>query len=185
VVFCRTSSWRTPSCSSTPSRPPAGKTRLVWVSLDVKQSLNKTADASAAEGRSGIPYELQTTRRLSAHVFDPDDLTSSTLSTIAFVEPPDARSRVIYQTRDDGNLRANPWQPRGLWRIRAGQLDPNDPTHVTILYDIDGKPGVIDARLGDGDRLMFTPRTGRLVQWPDSNTYTWDLTATSTTQPTK
>jgi len=164
-------------------KTPAGRTRLVWISVDAEQSLKE----GTGDGRAGIPHYLETDRTLSAVVYNPEDLTfkSPTLTTIHFTQAPDARPRVLYFHGDDGVLRVKPWEPRGLWRILAGQPDPADPTHVTIPYDIDSKPGVIDARLGDGDRLMFTPRTGRLGQWTNSNSYTWDLSAPPTTQPTK
>ena len=68
------------------------------------------------------------------------------------------------------------------WRIFAGQPDPNDPTHFTIPYDVDGKPGVIDGRLNDGERAILTPRTGHLVSWPTESDYTWDFTP-ATTKP--
>lgn len=167
-------------------KTPGGNPRLVWVSVDVEQSLVEP-QANKANGaeRPKPPHVLQTTRRLNAHVFDPDDLDKTTLTTIAFIEPPDARSRIQFYDGDDYQLRVKPWEPRGLWRIFAGQSDPTDPTHFTIPYDIDGKPGVIDGRLTDGDRLMLTPRAGRLDRWWSGTSYTWDLTATSTTQPTK
>jgi hypothetical protein len=162
-------------------KTPSGKPRLVWLSVDADQFL----DEGTGDERAGVPHFIRTSRSLSAAVLDPDDLHSATFTTIYFLEPSDARSRVIFFRPDDGVLRVKPWEPRGLWRILAGQVDPADPTHVTIPYDVDGKPGVIDARLGDGDRLMFTPRTGRLGQWTDSNSYTWDLSAPPTTEPTK
>jgi hypothetical protein len=162
-------------------KAPSGKSRLVWISVDADQSLK---DGTGDE-HAGILRYLETDRTLNAVVYNPDDLHAPTLTTIHFAEAPDARPRVVYFRTDDGVLRVKPWEPRGLWRVLAGQPDPNDPTNVTIPYDIDGKPGVIDARLGDGDRLMFTPRAGHLVQWTGSNTYTWDLTTPSTTQPAK
>ena len=165
---------------------PAGKPRLVWVSVDVEQTLVEPS-SNGVEGAEGskTPSVLETTRRLNAHVFDPDDLYKTTLTTIAFAEPPDGRSRVQFYAGDDGLLKAKPWDPRGLWRIFAGQPDPADPTHFTIPYDIDGKPGVIDGRLTDGDRLMLTPRAGRLERWWSGDAYSWNLTAPSTTQPAK
>jgi hypothetical protein len=162
-------------------KTPSGRPRLVWISVDADPSLKE----GAGDERSGIPHYVETDRRLTAVVFVPDDLGSATFTTIHFIEPPEARSRVVYYRTDDGVLHAKPWEPRCLWRILAGQPDPADATHVTIPYDVDGKPGVIDARLGDGDRLMFTPRAGRLLQWTGSNSYTWDLSAPPTTEPAK
>lgn len=162
-------------------KTPAGKPRLVWICADADVTLKE----GAGDDRAGIMHHILTDRSLTALVVDPDDLNANTTTTIHFAEAPEARSRVVYYRTDDGVLRTKPWEPRGLWRILAGQSDPADPTHVTIPYDIDGKPGVIDARLGDGDRLMFTPRTGHLVGWTDSNSYAWDLSAPPTTVPIK
>src|SRR5439155_6113067 len=72
------------------------------------------------------------------------------------------------------------------WRIFTGRVDPADASHITIAYDIDGKPGVIDGRLNDGDRLMLQPRAGSLVRWRSGSEYLWNMAGTpprSATQP--
>jgi hypothetical protein len=56
---------------------------------------------------------------------------------------------------------------------------------LTIAYEIAGVPGVIDGQLSDGDRLMLTPRVGRLATWTSANEYTWDLAASPSTAPAK
>jgi len=76
-------------------------------------------------------------------------------------------------------------QKHGQWRIFAGQADKGDRSHLTIAYDIDGRPGVIDGRLTDGDRLMLTPRAGRLGGWRSGEEYTWEMWEGPATQKVK
>lgn len=46
-------------------------------------------------------------------------------------------------------------------RFYAGQIDPNDPSHFTIRYRMDGQEGVVDGRLNAaGDDVDITVRTG-------------------------
>jgi hypothetical protein len=45
----------------------------------------------------------------------------------------------------------------------AGMLDPADPTHCTIDYDLGGQRGVIDVYLTDDDFLRILPRSGRVT----------------------
>jgi hypothetical protein len=178
-------------------KTPAGKERLVWVCVSTRQSANalSESDPITEQALSHHPsndridvYQIVTRRKLTAHVFDPADLSKSAITSITFQETDRDRALVLAppMRNSAGTLVVPPGRflPRNLWRIRAAQPDPNDPTHLTIPYDIDGKPGTIDANLNDGDRLLFTPRTGRLLAWTTGNDYTWDLSAAPTTQPT-
>jgi hypothetical protein len=45
-------------------------------------------------------------------------------------------------------------------QVLAGQSDPADPAHFTIAYTVEGKPGIIDGRLGDDDTVTLKVRTG-------------------------
>lgn len=58
-------------------------------------------------------------------------------------------------------------------RFLAGRPDQADASRFTLSYDVDGRPGVIDGRLGD-EGISLTPRTGRklLINLVE----TWDLT---------
>jgi hypothetical protein len=154
---------------------PSGKERLVWVSVSAKQA--PVNDTRANE------YAIQTRRRISAQVMDPNDLDRRTGTSISFQESPGDRSTITLSRAPDNTYLPGRFTPRGLWRIRAAQPDPADPTHFTIPYDIDGQPGTIDANLNDGDRLRFTPRTGRLLAWTSGNEYTWELNPNPTTRP--
>jgi hypothetical protein len=43
-------------------------------------------------------------------------------------------------------------------RIYAGQIDPNDPSHFTIRYEMWGQTDVLDGYLDDNDRVTLKPR---------------------------
>jgi hypothetical protein len=45
-------------------------------------------------------------------------------------------------------------------RIFAGQFDPSDPSHATILYKLDGEFGILDVHLRDDKNLVVTVRNG-------------------------
>jgi hypothetical protein len=48
------------------------------------------------------------------------------------------------------------------FRLYAGQADRIDPTRFSIRYEIDGQPGVINARICDDDWIEFSlERTGQ------------------------
>ena len=70
--------------------------------------------------------------------------------------------RAVFASEEDRHPVVD-YRPAQHWRIFPGQVDPADPTHLTIPCEIDGKPAIIDGRLNDGDRLMLTPRAGRLT----------------------
>ena len=46
----------------------------------------------------------------------------------------------------------------------AGTADPNDPTRVTIRYQLNGTEDAFVVRVGGGDRLLVEPTAGRIVQ---------------------
>jgi hypothetical protein len=49
-------------------------------------------------------------------------------------------------------------------RFYAGQLDPADPAHFTIAYDLEDGHGIVDGRLNDaGDDLRITIRSGPAI----------------------
>jgi len=47
--------------------------------------------------------------------------------------------------------------PDGKLRLYAGQPDPNDKCAFTVNYEVNGKGGVLRARLRDDDNLELTP----------------------------
>ena len=61
----------------------------------------------------------------------------------------------------DGVLRAQ--RPRELnLRFYAGQVDPKDPSHVTIEYVLNGRRDTVDVHLADDDFLRIVPRSGKV-----------------------
>jgi hypothetical protein len=52
---------------------------------------------------------------------------------------------------------------RDQLRVFAGQPDPADPSHFTIAYDLDGRPGIIDGWLKPDGSVQLEPRVGKRV----------------------
>lgn len=50
--------------------------------------------------------------------------------------------------------------PSDRIRLFAGQPDPADPSHFTIGYAVNGRPGTIDGWLQDDERVKFRVRGG-------------------------
>ena len=104
--------------------------------------------------------------------------------------PGDSDGRVTYTVRSDkarsgSTLSGGEPQTlhRSFLRIHAGQPDPADPSHFTIPYVLNGKPGVIDGYLRANGRVMLEPREGQFLRWSSANSYRWELPATPTTRP--
>jgi hypothetical protein len=74
-----------------------------------------------------------------------------------------AAERARPSSADDGDAAATtqpvPINYGNRLRFYAGQPDPADPSHFTIAYQFDGKPGTIDGRVRDS-RLVLRPREG-------------------------
>lgn len=156
----------------------SGSSRLVWIAIDIHQSVSKP-DVLAGNETDQI-YSIWLERTLTAYVFDPEVSEPHIVHTSALLRTPPLRKLTV-KSETSAQL-----ELRDQWRIFAGQLDPNNPSHLTIAYDIDGKPGVIDGWLKDGDRLMLEPRVGRLTGWNSGSEYVWDMTASSAaTKPVK
>jgi hypothetical protein len=58
-------------------------------------------------------------------------------------------------------------------RFYAGQLDPADPGHFTVRYELEGQPGIVDGRLNEtGDDVVFQITSGPAAPpSPWSNVY--------------
>jgi hypothetical protein len=50
--------------------------------------------------------------------------------------------------------------PIDRFRFYAGQLDPADPSHFTIKYDLDAATGTIHGRLKDDGTVDLRPEQG-------------------------
>jgi hypothetical protein len=184
TVVRRSSRFATPSSADDSvvflhgMRTPGGRERLVWVSLSANQELRSPQ-------QKGEPHVVETRRKFRGWVFDPADLNKVTETTITLTEPPGRHTSFHLVYGGDGTRpRIERVERKGVWRIFAGQIDPADPSRLTILYEVDGQTGVIDGRLTDGDRLMLEPRVGALVVWRTGAEYVWDLgAAAATTRP--
>jgi hypothetical protein len=157
-------------------KTPAGQRRLVWVSIISQPTSNEYPG-----NQERLQYDITLNRRFNAYVFDQD--ADKPVLTSALIQTPTPDLVLLINNTTDGKVEL---QKRGQWRVFAGQPDKGDASHFTIAYDIDGKPGVIDGRLTDGDRLMLEPRVGRLNSWKSGEEYVWDLAdATPITVPVK
>lgn len=54
-------------------------------------------------------------------------------------------------------------QYHDILRVFFGQVDPSDPSHFTIGYEFDGKPGVFDGWLKADGSVDLEPRQGKRV----------------------
>jgi hypothetical protein len=89
---------------------------------------------------------------------------------------PDHLNRPIAQLKPGASLETAPVIDYGnKLRFFAGQADATDPSHFTIAYDLDGRPGTIDGWLRSaGPELR--PREGR-VAYDSNGRETWDFGA--------
>jgi hypothetical protein len=158
-------------------KTPSGQQRLVIISFIAEQYINETGAKKGPQRH----YQIETIRTFKATVLDPQRPGADAGQTrVVINDPAGARTQLLaaFEKGDDAHPVVD-LQPVGRWRVFAGQADPADATHLTIGYEIDGKMAVIDGRLNDGDRLMLTPRVGRMVGWTSGNEYEWDLGASA------
>jgi hypothetical protein len=113
--------------------------------------------------KSEAEYEVRIGRKLEYRIFDagplngfPNQLRTGKSLT---VETPADTVPVRWI---DGSLRADRTANSAL-QIVAGMLDPKDPSHCTIDYDLDGQRSAIDVYLTDDDFLRVLPRAGRVT----------------------
>lgn len=146
---------------------PSGQRRLVWVAFS-----NQPDGLQSPANQESRHFDIAMGRRLDAYVFDPDG--AHVIRTSMLIQVPVADLVLLIADQADGKVTL---EKHGQWRIFTGQADKTDRSHFTIAYEIDGRPGVIDGRLTDGDRLMLEPRVGRLVGWKSGEEYTWEMPA--------
>jgi hypothetical protein len=147
---------------------PSGQRRLVWVAISNQPEPVESRD------KEHLQYNITINRRLDAYVFDQDG--GNPVRTSVMIHRPVPDLELLFAGNEDGPVEL---RKHGEWQVFAGQADKGDRSHFTIAYDIDGRPGVIDGRLTDGDRLMLTPRVGRLLGWKSGEEYEWDLGASA------
>lgn len=161
-------------------RTPAGEDRLVYVYVQGKLNLNRTSLPAAQTGprpdRVPIesPFSATVHKELSI-IAVPCRLPApgeDALPTPLFDE---RTTLVIHPDSDPREVRwtwtppaaGQPEQIRlldgGHLRLFAGQPDPADPTHFTIRYDFDGRPGTIHGHLKPTGTVDLHPDHGTLV----------------------
>jgi len=50
-----------------------------------------------------------------------------------------------------------------FFRFYAGQIDPADPSHFTIAYELNTKKGTIHGRIKNNGALELKPESGKVV----------------------
>ena len=133
-------------------------------------------------------YDLKRDLNLTAYAV-PADGSPRTITIMNLDEPAENHGRVTYTVASDkpqpSTLTGGTPEilSRSLLRILSGQPDPADPSHFTIPYVLNGKPGVIDGYLRANGRVMLQPREGQFLRWSNANSYHWELSQTPTTRP--
>jgi hypothetical protein len=151
---------------------PDGGKRLVIVQLEAKQAFKRNA--------GGGPDRVSTIRRLivsSTKLVDPADGPLPTTIEKGVQLRLAGEETTVTRHMSDGTYDVKRGPALTLF---AGQPDPLDGSHLTIAYEIDGKPGTIDLWVGDRD-LRVKPRQGipRFENGPEA----WELGISPTTTP--
>ncbi len=104
-------------------RTPAGQPVLVVVAYD---------------GKMRLPWPT------------PGGWTVSSIGLSASVKSPQAPGSPLMAWHGEARrLDAEPFVAMYRLRLLAGQADADDPTHFTIGYELDGRPGIIDGQVLD------------------------------------
>ncbi|MGB7160754.1 MAG: hypothetical protein WBD40_22005 [Tepidisphaeraceae bacterium] len=151
-------------------RTPRGERRLVVVELNASQKFN-----SHEENED----QVSTMRQLIARAYVPfaPGAEGKIVARAYVMLTLPGRDRTIVSRAADGSFTTQRGRALTLF---AGQADPEDPSHFTIPYEIDGQSGMIDGWIRD-DNLLLTPRTG--IPKPEGNLQRWELGTSSTTAP--
>jgi hypothetical protein len=152
-----------PTVFATGRRTPGGTDRLILVSLESDQTMERTPspESHATTQRFGVRH----TRAFRAHVLFPffGRLEQRMTRSLEILQPADHQTTITWTkgtSWENGRVDAD---LKGVLRVFAGQADPADPSHFTIPYDLDDQPGVIDGWLRDDEVVLLQPRTGRVV----------------------
>jgi hypothetical protein len=163
---------------------PAGARYVVSVHLLTRHTFGPARDAS---GRT-VSIKLNKRRQVYAEA----RLAASAGPAPAGVESqqrhavelilPDSREHELVRFGSDPPVgQASPLNYGNILRFFAGQPDPDDATHFTLHYQVDGRDGVIDGWLKD-DGIEMRPREG---QWSfDPGGPGWRLPTGADTRPT-
>lgn len=124
-------------------------------------------------------FHLSKSRAMLASAFAPgskNDLDEKRKFTLNLILPDMDSVPVATMKRPAGRESSTtqpvPIKPGNQLRLFGGSPDPDNASHFTIPYELDGKPGIIDGWLHD-DSLLLRPRQGRAI--PSSDTPAWEL----------
>src|SRR5688572_1391261 len=167
---------------------PNGREHLVCVTIWPQVNVKFVRREESGDTYRYV-YDLKRSLYFTAYAVPPDGSTRT--RTIMFLDQSgDNDGRVMYTVGLKNFISGSQLsggQPqtlhRSILRVLAGQPDASDPTHFSIPYILDGKPGVIDGFLRANGRVMLQPRDGQFTKWEDANTYRWELAAPPTTRP--
>ena len=142
---------------------PGGAKHVVAVHFAVDTGFRNTHE-TVADGVFGIATYQQKRRTVTARAWPvgvaPKEARGVAKSREFRVGLPDSHERRVFGRSQEPEARpVGPIDYGNILRFFAGQPDPNDPTHFTIRYQIDGRDGVIDGWLKD-DALKLEPREG-------------------------
>jgi hypothetical protein len=142
-----------------PLTSPTGNSRLVRILLKLRFG-DQTNPIAPSEPKPQQVFSLTRQLQFEIHRIDPDDTVRRVRSgdSLKVVQP---KGQDIPVRWVDGVLRADRAAEHNV-RFYAGQLDPKDPSHFTIDYELNGARNVIDVWLTDDDFLRIRPRGGKV-----------------------
>ena len=136
---------------------PSGQERLVCVRLTGGQSMNELFSSEPPIKQR--TFSITTRRMLTAQTID---VRGEQRALALGRERPEGLA-VWKPGPDNWENGQVEFQTGGLYRFYAGQPDPNNASHFTIDYELDGKRATIDGWLRANDVVELVPREGVIV----------------------
>jgi hypothetical protein len=162
-------------------KTPAGPERLVWVVLDASQTAQDYGiQAATTPGGPLWRYSrIETRRLLHGGVYSPtekeNELTGAGQRSLEVEQNPSNATTVTWTQTTSWENGTIDIDPKQVMRFFAGQPDPNNPSHFTIAYEVDGRRELLDGLLHDDDSVTLEPRQGRIVYGdPSGRNRRWD-----------
>lgn len=164
---------------------PAGAHYVVTVHLLAQNMLSTIAAAGSGKPAA---INLKKTRQLYAEArlatsrgTPPMDVERAHQKAVSLILP-DSGMRELVRFSGDPTLDAAARLDYGnILRFFGGRADPDDATHFTLHYQLDGRDGVIDGWMKD-DGIQMQPREG---YWTvDAAGQGWRLPGGAATRPT-
>jgi hypothetical protein len=154
---------------------PSGQERLVYVLVEGKidlegltqYALGRGSESAAqpVEGQLGKSLRLVAVPCRPAQGTKPPLQLTDDATSLVLVSGGNSPWRVGWKwvARPDGKGGEVRLDAKDQFRFYAGQPDPNDPSHFTIDYDLDGKRGRIHGRLKDDGKVEWQPEAGTVT----------------------